>query len=157
MLATILFAGCQKKQIKPILVFESDFTLFYNDMQIKGELFCKDDNSIKINVTTPKTLNGLKIEAKDNNFNAEYNGIKVNYSKDDLPNGAFFKLILISLENILNTENLQFEEIDDKFVAVKKSTLGDINFTLNKNMFIEKIEIPNQSFNIKFKPKATLN
>ena len=155
MLATVLFAGCEKKQIKPISEFESDFTLFYNDMKMKGELICKDDNSVEINILSPETLKGLKITAKDNNFKADYNGIKVSYTKDDLPQGAFFKLIVTSLENILKTDELRFEAIDNEYVSFKNSALGEIKITLNKDMFIEKIEIPNQSFNIKLHQKST--
>lgn len=152
-LVTILFTGCEKqKQIEPKTVFNADFTLYYNEMQIKGELISNNDNSVVINVSSPETLKGLKVSAKDGNFEAIYNGIKVSYTKNDLPDGAFFKLILISLQKITQTDSALFEKVNDKYQAIEKSDLGDIKITLTEDFYIEKIEIPNQSFNLKIKP-----
>ena len=151
-----MFTGCEnQKQIEPKTVLNTGFTLYYNEMQINGELISNNDNSVEINVSSPEMLKGLKVSAKDDKFDAVYNGIKVSYTKNDLPDGAFFKLILISLQKITQSDSLLFEKIDDKYQATEKSDLGDIKITLNKDFYIEKIEIPNQSFNLKLHQKST--
>jgi len=156
-LVTILFTGCEKqKQIEPKTVFDADFTLYYNEMQIKGELVSSDE-AVEINVLSPKTLKGLKVNANGNKFDVDYNGIKVSYTKNNLPDGAFFKLILISLQKIMQTDTLVFEKVDEKYQATEEWELGDIKITLNKDFYIEKIEIPRMSFNIKLNQKNALS
>ncbi len=151
---TFLFSGCQKNtKITPKTVFEADFTLLYNEMQIKGELSVKEDELVEIKVNSPDTLKGLKVSAKNGTYSIDYNGIKVSYTQDDLPDTAFFKLLLISFKNILNTDELEFQLVDEKYKATTQSSLGEVKITLNKNCYIENIEIPKQSFNLKLTNK----
>lgn len=148
----LTFTGCQKTaQIKPQLVFSADYTLEYNEMQIKGTLLAEDDGNVSISVTSPKTLKGLFAKTDGENFEVNYNGISLSYSKDNLPDGVFFKMILISLEKIKTSEQLDFEKVEDKYIATESTALGDVEITLDENFYIEKIEIPTQGFYLKLK------
>ena len=152
---TLLFTGCQKNtKITPKSVFEADFTLLYNEMQIKGELSVKEDELVEIKVNSPDALKNLKVSANGGNFSVDYNGIKVSYNENDLPDTAFFKLLSLSLKNILKAQELEFEKVDEKYKATVSSSLGEIKITLNKDFYIENLQIPSHGFNLKLQVKT---
>ena len=151
---TLLFTGCQKNtKPTPKTVFDADFTLLYNEMQIKGELSVKEDELVEIKVNSPDALKNLKVSANGGTYSIDYNGIKVSYTQDDLPDTAFFKLLLVSFKNILKAQELEFEKVDEKYKATVSSSLGEIKITLNKDFYIENLQIPSHGFNLKLQVK----
>ncbi len=148
-----MLTGCQNNaQIEVKNQFDSEFTLWYNDMQVKGDLL-SDENGISIKVNSPTALAGLKIQAKDDVYNVSFNGIDVSYSKQDLPDGVFFKMIVISLAKLETCKNLKFERKDDEYFATDTCELGEIKIIANKDYFIKKIEIEKQNFYLNLKEK----
>ena len=154
LLTILLFSGCKKHEpIKPKTVFDAYFTLLYNETQIKGEMSVKLDKTVEIEVTSPDTLKNMKISAKKGSFSVGYKGITVSYTQEELPDGVFYKLILLAFKNVLSVDKLEFKPVGEKYQATKPSLLGEIKITLNKDCYIERIEIPKQSFNLKLKVK----
>ena len=149
----LIFTGCQKApQIEVKNEFDSEFTLLYNDVQIKGDLL-SNSNGVNIKVNSPKSFAGLEIQAKDDIYNASFNGIKMSYSKNDLPDGVFFKMIVISLSQLINSQELEFEREDDEYFATNTCELGEVKIVADKNQFIKKIEIEKQNFYLNLKEK----
>ena len=151
----LTFTGCQKEtEIKPQSVFSADFTLSYNEMQIKGEIEAYETQKVKIKVASPESLAGMSATAENDNFEINYNGMSVSYTKDDLPEGAFFKLVLMSLDKIIDRDGLEFESTDGGYTATEETELGDMTIFLSDKFFIESIKIPNQGFNLKLTEKG---
>lgn len=152
-----MFTGCQKStQIELKNEFDSEFSLLYNDVQIKGDLL-SDSNGIVIKVNSPKALAGLEIQAKEDIYNASFNGINISYSKEDLPDGVFFKMIVISLSQLMNSQELEFQREEDEYFATDSCDLGEIKITADKSCFVKKIEIANQNFHLNLKQKELSN
>ena len=122
-------------------------------MQVKGTIKTFEGDSAEISVVSPESLNGFSAVVKDDVFSINYKSMSVSYEKDDLPDGAFFKMILASLDLIRDSEDLNFEKTDDGYSAVIENSLGDIQISLNKEFFIKTIRIANQGFYLELEEK----
>lgn len=152
----LMLSGCKNhEEIKAQTVFSSGFTLSYNEMQIKGTIETFEDKSAEIKVESPEELKGLNISSKDGNYNIVYNGMTLSYTEENLPDGAFFKLILIALEKIQNSGTLEFEKVDSGYKAEEQTELGDISVVLDEKFFIKSIKIQKQGFNLKLENSET--
>ncbi|MBQ5590610.1 MAG: hypothetical protein IIU65_02915 [Clostridia bacterium] len=152
----MIFTLCScdsSEKITPKTQFLADYVLSYNEMQVKGTIKTFEGDSAEISVVSPESLNGFSAVVKDDVFSINYKSMSVSYEKDDLPDGAFFKMILASLDLIRDSEDLNFEKTDDGYSAVIENSLGDIQISLNKEFFIKTIRIANQGFYLELEEK----
>lgn len=146
--------GCEKiEQVKPQAYKSADFTLSYNEMQIKGELSINNENNINLSVDSPDSIKGFTASLKDNKITAKYKGITVNYEKQDLPDNAFFKLIFYTLEKFSKAEDIQFNNTDNEYFGTENTEFGEVKVTLDEEHFIKSLEIPSQGFYLKLNKK----
>lgn len=146
----VTLTGCKANtEVKPQSVFSSKFTLDYNSLQIKGELESLADGQINVTVSSPESLNGMKVNINDDKINVNYKGLKTSYTVSELPNSTFFLLAKSSLDKVLKGENMQYEKQDDGYASTVESEFGDIAVTLNKDFKITSITIEQQGFYLK--------
>ena len=94
-LGIFILTGCEtQKEIKAKTVFENNFTLEYNTLQIKGVLKTTADGEIKVNVKKPDNLNGLEIKTKDDKITASFKGIKTTLDENKINDPNCVKAVL---------------------------------------------------------------
>ncbi|MBQ7128778.1 MAG: hypothetical protein IJO19_02180 [Clostridia bacterium] len=150
-LGIFILTGCEtQKEIKAKTVFENNFTLEYNTLQIKGVLKTTADGEIKVNVKKPDNLNGLEIKTKDDKITASFKGIKTTLDENKIPNTAFFTLIKRVFSNIIRSNSLEYKQAENGYKSVQKTDFGDVEIYLTEDCTVKKIGIKNQGFLLTF-------
>lgn len=145
------FTGCAKEEeVKPKTVFDSNFTLNYNGLQIKGDMSVNEGGEINIETSSPISLKGMKVKIKDDICFVSYKGIQTEFKTADLPESAYFALISSSIKQITNSETLRFEENENGYSASEQTPFGKIEVMLDKEFSITSVVLKSQGFNLKF-------
>lgn len=147
----LVLTGCGKnKDIKPKTVFSSSFTLEYNTMQIKGNLKTEENGEIVADISKPDRLNGFQIRTDKEDIYIKFKGLETKVDENKLPNTASITLIKKLFSDILNGENIEFEETENGYTAVFDTELGEVQVQLNADRSIKQIGLKNQGFLLKF-------
>lgn len=147
----LVLTGCGKsKDIKPKTVFSSSFTLEYNTMQIKGNLKTAENGEIVADISKPDRLNGFQIRTDKEDIYIKFKGLETKVDENKLPNTASITLIKKLFSDILNGENIEFEETENGYTAVFDTELGEVQVQLNADRSIKQIGLKNQGFLLKF-------
>lgn len=147
----LVLTGCGKsKDIKPKTVFSSSFTLEYNTMQIKGNLKTEENGEIVADISKPDRLNGFQIRTDKEDIYIKFKGLETKVDENKLPNTASITLIKKLFSDILNGENIEFEETENCYTAVFDTELGEVQVQLNADRSIKQIGLKNQGFLLKF-------
>mgnify|MGYP004494192087 FL=1 len=117
-------------------------------MKIDGDIGIEDSGIINIKVKKPKTLSGMTINMTNEKVRVGYLGINSEFSKDELPNGAFFSLISNAMDKINSNDKAHFEKDNEDFIARFDSEFGKIDVKIDKNYSIKSITIDNVGFNL---------
>lgn len=117
-------------------------------MKIDGDIGIENNGIINIKVKKPKTLSGMTVNITNEKVSVGYLGINNDFSKNELPDGAFFSLISTVMDKINNDDNAHFEKDNEDFVANFDSEFGKINVKIDKNFLIKSIKIDNAGFNL---------
>lgn len=150
----LVLTGCGKsKDIKPKTVFSSSFTLEYNTMQIKGNLKTEENGEIVADISKPDRLNGFQIRTDKEDIYIKFKGLETKVDENKLPNTASITLIKKLFSDILNGENIEFEETENGYTAVFDTELGEVQVQLNTDRSIKQIGLKNQGFLLKFNLK----
>lgn len=87
-----------------------------NETNYKAD-FIRNQNGWTMKYSSPESLEGLKIEFKNNKYKINIGEVTVDAEKEDLPDGSVCSLIVAALDNASLASNVKFETNDGVTVA----------------------------------------
>lgn len=104
----LTFCSCAKKKKaeQPVTTgFECDVDVQYKDMNVKGHLTRTSAGTLRMDVTEPKTLNGLSMEWDGNNITFKLHGLSFGVNPDSVPQSALGKSMLEAFDAALGVRD----------------------------------------------------
>lgn len=158
LLPVLLLNGCSSSQnTKNALTnFTADFSACYKNMNIKGTLSRTRQGITNINITYPKTLNGLNVGYKNNQVYVMRENLQCTADEAYLPCDSFPCVVNSILEGVSDGRTKLFVKSETEDTYSLETGSGSCSVAIDKNGKIEKAEIKDINFVMTFsnvKPK----
>ena len=146
-ISVILLTSCSvKKTIVPVTSnFTADIRIEYEDFQCEGNIEFINVSDFTVNITSPETINGLKIDVNADKIDVEYKGLNCTNLYD-------FSAISIFLNTIKSIDFTSKFEYDNG-----KIEFYDCEIYIDENGFIKSIEFDEEDLKIFFSSQRSIN
>lgn len=142
----ILLCGCKvKKSIGPIMSnFSADICIEYEDFSCEGNIDFVNISDFTVNITSPETINGLKVDVNADKIDANYKGLNCT----NLYDFSSVSMFLNAMKNIDFTTDFEYDDGKIKF--------DDYEIDIDENGFIKLIEFDEYDLKIYFRNQKTI-
>ncbi|MBQ2296489.1 MAG: hypothetical protein II257_05045 [Clostridia bacterium] len=142
----ILLCGCKvKKSIVPITSnFSADICIEYEDFSCEGNIDFVNISDFTVNITSPETINGLKVDVNADKIDANYKGLNCT----NLYDFSSVSMFLNAMKNIDFTTDFEYDDGKIKF--------DDYEIDIDENGFIKLIEFDEYDLKIYFRNQKTI-
>ena len=142
----ILLCGCKvKKSIVPITSnFSADICIEYEDFSCEGNIDFVNISDFTVNITSPETINGLKVDVNADKIDANYKGLNCT----NLYDFSSVSMFLNAMKNIDFTTDCEYDDGKIKF--------DDYEIDIDENGFIKLIEFDEYDLKIYFRNQKTI-
>lgn len=146
LISVFFLTSCSvKKPIVPITSnFGADIRIEYEDFQCEGNIEFINVSDFTVNITSPETVNGLKIDVNADKIDVEYKGLNCT----NLYDFSSISIFLNTIKNIDFTSNLKYEN--------GKIEFDDCEIYINENGFIKSIEFDDDDLKIFFSSQRSI-
>ena len=137
----ILLCGCKvKKSIVPITSnFSADICIECEDFSCEGNIDFVNISDFTVNITSPETINGLKVDVNADKIDANYKGLNCT----NLYDFSSVSMFLNAMKNIDFTTDFEYDDGKIKF--------DDYEIDIDENGFIKLIEFDEYDLKIYFR------
>lgn len=142
----ILLCGCKvNKSIVPIMSnFSADICIEYEDFSCEGNIDFVNISDFTVNITSPETINGLKVDVNADKIDANYKGLNCT----NLYDFSSVSMFLNAMKNIDFTTDFEYDDGKIKF--------DDCEIDIDENGFIKLIEFDEYDLKIYFSNQRTI-
>ena len=142
----ILLCGCKvKKSIVPITSnFSADICIEYEDFSCEGNIDFVNISDFTVNIPSPETINGLKVDVNADKIDANYKGLNCT----NLYDFSSVSMFLNAMKNIDFTTDFEYDDGKIKF--------DDCEIDIDENGFIKLIEFDEYDLKIYFSNQRTI-
>lgn len=129
-ISLVLLCSCSsKKPIIPITSnFSADIRIEYEDFNCDGNIEFVNVSDFTVNITSPETLNGLKVDVNADKIDAEYKGLNCT----NLYDFSSISMFLNAMKNVNFTTDFEYDN--------GKITFDDFEIDIDEKGFIKQIE-----------------
>lgn len=125
LMLTVCACAKQKKSEQPVTIgFECDVDVQYGDMNVKGHLTRSSAGTLHMDVTEPKSLNGLSMEWDGSNITLKLHGFSFGVNPDTVPQSGLIKSMLEAFDSTVGSRD-SGKVTKDGLLTVGQSASGE--------------------------------